>query len=111
TSSSIEQPYTPTAEPIVVAEDFLPSWWATDGDIFPAEYGVPAAYSPDYVYSDVPRGAHEQWIFDNYPQYWEAGVRALSPVIEMWPWGWNGKIDYERNADGWIVLYDENGVE
>ena len=107
-TASVEQPYTPTAEPIAVAEDLLPAWWAEAGDVFPAEYGIPAAYAPDYVFSDTPRGAHEQWIFDNYPQHWEAGVRAMSPYINWYPWGWDGKIDYRRGPDGLYAL-DEDG--
>jgi len=93
--------------PIEVPPELLPAWWAEAGDVFPAEYGIPAAYAPDYVFSDTPRGAHEQWIFDNYPEYWEAGVRAMSPIINWFPWGWDGKIDFERDANGNPIV-DEN---
>lgn len=91
-----------------MAEDLLPAWWAEAGDVFPAEYGIPAAYAPDYVFSDTPRGAHEQWIFDNYPQHWEAGVRAMSPIINWFPWGWDGMPDFARDENGRPIL-NEHG--
>jgi len=96
--------------PIEVPPELLPAWWAEAGDVFPAEYGIPAVYSPDYVFSkDTPRGAHEQWIFDNYPEYWAAGVRAMSPYINWLPLGWDGKgLDAARDENGEVIT-DENG--
>ncbi|WP_274669112.1 hypothetical protein [Demequina sp. B12] len=80
-TTSVEQTVEPTAQPSigengeVVADDA----WVDNGSGFPP-MGItfPAATDENYEFSEEPQGRAEQWIFDNHPDMWERGVRAVT---------------------------------
>ncbi|WP_430867444.1 hypothetical protein [Demequina aurantiaca] len=76
-SATVGQSIEPTAAPSEQAGG--QEWVATDNYLaVPVGITFPSQTDPNYVFSDEPQGAAEQWIFDNAPEQWALGVRAVS---------------------------------
>lgn len=74
TQPSISASVNPTAE----ATPGPDGRYNTDGiDLKTAEF---PAEQPGYVFSDTPQSPSEQLLFDEFPELWEQGVRAVSPM-------------------------------
>lgn len=58
--------------------------WVDTGDgTMPEGMTFLASDADTYEFSTEPQDAAERWIFDNYPELWEDGVRAVTPS-NMW---------------------------
>jgi len=68
--STIEQTVqpSPSLSPSELPDDYSPRYTDTDWP----------SMQDGYEYSDEPQGPAEQWIFDNHPDLWERGVRAVT---------------------------------
>ena len=66
---TIEQTIEPTASAEFVLRTATEDDWPSIAD------------ADGYVFSEVPQGEAEQFIFDSYPELWAQGVRVLSPKM------------------------------
>jgi len=74
---TIEQTIEPTGAP--TEQPRGQEWVATDNYLaVPVGIAFLSQTDPNYVFSDEPQDAAEQWIFDNGPDQWALGVRAIS---------------------------------
>ena len=65
-TASIEQSMFPSAAPVDIS----------DPETIPA--GQWPAESADYSCSEEPQGGQEQWLEQNWPDFWARGVRAVT---------------------------------
>ncbi|WP_062383382.1 hypothetical protein [Demequina iriomotensis] len=77
-----------TSEVVVseVVEPVAAGEWPAEGD--------------GYVFSEEPQGGAERWLFDNYPGYWDLGVRAVTTTNTM---SWYG--DDDSQAPSFLVRF------
>lgn len=54
------------------------SWPAGWEKVVPEGITFPAQTDANYEFSDEPQGRAEQWLFDQWPELWEQGVRSIS---------------------------------
>ena len=87
-TTSVEQTVEPTPDVSPTGEPWEEP--SADPDT-PEASKYPALDAEGYEFSDEPQSEGEQWIFDNYPELWDQGIRAVSDTETTWAYNMEDK--------------------